>query len=110
MAASLVAHKLHVSASQGNMHTIPAHEVQQLQQWMTMLGHMPGSSSMHNVHPSSVGLMSANLAPLTGDQNARHELPDFRNAAAFQGLPASFQSSLPSFQGNGTLFCHCPCE
>lgn len=82
------------------MHTIPAIEVQQLQQWMSVLGHIPTSNAVHNVHGTSVGLMPASLAPLTGEQGVRHELPDFRGATAFQGVP-SFQGSLPSFQGNG---------
>ena len=79
------------------MHTIPAIEVQQLQQWMSALGHIPGSGT---VHPGSVGLMPASLAPLATDQAGRHDLADFRGAAAFQGV-AAFQGSLPSFQGNG---------
>ena len=82
------------------MHTIPAIEVQQLQQWMNVLNHIPSTGAIHNVHPSSMGLMPASLAPLTADQAGRHELPDFRGGAAFQGVP-SFQGSLPSFQGNG---------
>ena len=84
------------------MHTIPAMEVQQIQQWIGMLNQMPHTQAMH---PSSVGLMSSSLAPLSADQSQRHDLPDFRGAAAFQGAP-NFQSSLPSFQGNGEFMVY----
>ncbi len=74
------------------MHTIPAMEVQQLQQWMSMLNQMPHTQAMH---PTSLGLMPSSLAPLSADQPQRHDIPDFRSATAFQGAP--------SFQGNGKL-------
>lgn len=79
------------------MHTLPAMEVQQLQQWIGMLNQMPHTQAMH---PSSMGLMPSSLAPLSGEHQAQGQLPDFRGGAAFQG-GSSFQGSLPSFQGNG---------
>ena len=84
------------------MHTIPALEVQQIQQWMSVLGHIPNTANMHSMQigPGG-GIMPSSLAPLTGEPGARgHELPDFRSSAAFQG-GASYQGSLPSFQGTG---------
>lgn len=87
---------------QGNMHTIPALEVQQIQQWMSVLGHIPNTSSMHNMHPNPGGIMPSSLASISADQGGRgHEMPDFRTGGTFQGM-TSFQGSLPSFQGTGT--------